>query len=213
LLKMAPKSLSRKHLLEALRMRGIDHTEEPPRNLQPKWLPYVGDPRWLKIDRWLDQANLLRPKETWIKQPSEETLSRLPLTNFEIRNYRLVSPEELFPLLQKVRQTLNWVTSQPRPAGIDHFELDPFVLFLAALGTEDLTHVHACPICGKFFRARRKDQLACSSKCANVERQRRFRKNSPTYERNQKRNRAAQQARAYREKEALSANLSKLRSR
>src|SRR5262249_48788618 len=112
-----------------------------------------------------------------------------------IRNFRIVSPERLQPLMRWVHDTLDAVVSQPRPAGIEHFEPDPRMLFLLAMGTVNPAFIRRCPICAQFFYAQRKDQIACSRSCANAERQRRFRKRRSVYEANRKRNLAARKAR------------------
>jgi hypothetical protein len=48
--------------------------------------------------------------------------------------------------------------------------------FLPALDHLDLTRIRRCPVCGKFYFARRTDAGACSPHCQNVNRVRRSRK-------------------------------------
>jgi hypothetical protein len=185
--KMGYKKLTRKEQIEALRKGGLDWMQgEPRRWLQPKWLPSVNDPAWLTIEAWIAQANLLTPEETLAAEPSSETLSRLPPTNFEIRNYRGVEPEFLFDLIRKVRNTLDSVIARPRPKGIDHVEPTPHMLFLVALGMADLARIQRCAKCEKFFYAKREDQVACSLPCSNAVRQQRSRDRRKVYEQNRK---------------------------
>ena len=187
--------MSRKSDIEALRRRGFEWVgDKPCKSVELRWLPFVGNPAWLTIERWIELSNLLTSRETEAES-TEEVLSRLPLVNFEIRNYRGVDRRYLFELLQRVSQTLDAIISTPRPAGIDHFEPDPMILFLIAIGTADPSRVRRCAICQGFFYAKRKDQKACSPSCANVERQRRFRHKRPEYEKNRKHNRAAKDGR------------------
>lgn len=202
----AYKSLRHKIPRETLRKRGIEYVADPPpRSLQPRWLQYVTDRRWLEIQPWLDLANRLT-----LDEPQNETpplrprgflqippaASGLPTVNFGIRNFRIVGSAELHRLVRQIREALEVIVSFPRPAGIEHVEPDPFTLFLSALGQADPARIRRCPVCAKFFYARRIDQMACSPPCANTERQRRLRERRRVYENNRKRNRAARKARA-----------------
>jgi hypothetical protein len=55
--------------------------------------------------------------------------------------------------------------------------------------------VKLCAVCTWLFFARRGDTIACSRKCANLERIRRFRRKRIQYTKNHKKNRKARQAR------------------
>jgi len=180
---------------------------EPSRkSLKPKWLLHDKDPEWLKLDRWLNLANLLSP------DPLPETADEVfpPSFSFGIRSYRMVDPEGMFELTQKIRGTLDSVVSETRPKGIDRFEPTPFSMFISTLEEADLSKIRRCPVCSKYFYAQRKDQIACSRPCSNTERQRRFRINRPVYEKNRKRNLKAKEAAKRQFKEELD---SRIRSR
>jgi hypothetical protein len=181
--------LSQKNAVETLRTRGFEWADgKPVTSVRLKWLPFVGDPSWLKIERWIKQANLLNDEEMAHDQAPDELLDRLPRVNFEIRNYRGVEPAYLYDLIRNIRRTLEAVALSPKPGGIEHVEPDPLMLFLLALGTAESRKIRRCPVCDKFFYAQRTDQLACSRPCANVERQRKFRRSRPQYEKNRRRN-------------------------
>jgi hypothetical protein len=166
---------------------------EPPPSLQPRWLQYVTDPKWLKIEPWVELANAVtRASESGQLDDQGEDL---PTVNFGIRGYRVVERDWLHALLRRVRDILDAMISQPRPEGIEHVEPDPFRLFLSALDQADPNRIRRCPVCTRYFYSRREDQIACSNRCANAERQRRFRRNRPRYEKNRKQNRRAKKAR------------------
>jgi len=160
--------------------------DQLPLNLRPKWLLYVGEPKWLKIEPWIEQANCLVAAEARAKNSLDGPDFRLPHTDFGIRQYRIVDPDYLRSLLRTVRASLEAVVSTPRPDGIEHIEPDPLVLFLFALGNAEPSAIRRCLACSKYFYARRKDQIACSKSCTDVERQRRFRERHPAYEKTRK---------------------------
>lgn len=189
----AYKSLRHKIPRETLRKRGVKYVTQPPVTLQPKWLQYMTDPQWLKIDPWLELTNTL----VQLSKSAEldDGVDGLPFVNFGIRGYRIVQPDWLRGLLLRVRDVLDAVVAQPRPAGIEHIEATPFRLFLAALDQADPDRIRRCPKCARYFYSRRKDQIACSNQCANAERQRRFRLNRPRYEKNRRQNRRAKKVR------------------
>ncbi len=196
--------MTRKEYIEALRRRGVYWKGgEPLRSLQPKWLPYVTDPNWLSIERWIDFVNRLPNPEILSKLSVREALERLGRVNFGIRGYRINDdPEVLLPLVRAVHRTLQAVATEARPAGIDHLEPDPFTLFTTALGLADQTRVRQCSVCGRLLFAKRRDKTACAGACSDTARQRRFRENKHYYP-NRKRNRRAKAAQEARRKESI----------
>jgi hypothetical protein len=194
----AYKSLRRRIPRETLRKRGVEYVTEPPVSLRPTWLQYVTDPQWLKVEPWLELANALAQVAQL-----DAGADSLPSVNFGIRGYRMVAGDWLRALLQRIGEILDVVISQPRPAGIEHIEPDPFRLFLCALDQAEPARIRRCPVCARYFYSHRQDQIACSKRCANAERQRRFRQNRRRYEENRKRNRAAREQRELRYKQEL----------
>lgn len=192
--KRAYNFLNRKEQIKALRKRGLDWEHgQPLFSLRPKWLPYVSDAGWLGVERWVDLANRLPTEEVLATLSPEEVTQRLGFVNFGIRNYRMVESEDLIALLRNVRLALEAMATQPRPAGINHFEPDPWILFTTALALADPACVKQCTICNRIFCATRKDQKSCKGSCANTARQRRFREKH-YYNQNRKRNRRAREA-------------------
>jgi hypothetical protein len=61
---------------------------------------------------------------------------------------------------------------------------DPYEDFLAALVGRDLTRVKLCADCGRIFLAFRSDQKACSTRCANAFRVKKFRNKQSEYREN-----------------------------
>lgn len=61
---------------------------------------------------------------------------------------------------------------------------DPYEKFLLALTNCDLQRLKSCATCGRFFVAWRKDQKACSLRCANRLRVTKFRKKQAEYLKN-----------------------------
>ncbi len=57
---------------------------------------------------------------------------------------------------------------------------DPLEDFLKELDACELSRIRSCPICHRFLIAWRKDQKACSRRCANLLRVRKFRGNRPS---------------------------------
>ncbi len=60
----------------------------------------------------------------------------------------------------------------------------------------DLRRVKLCSVCSRLFFGRRHDSIACSRKCANLERVRRFRGKRTQYSENHRKNRKAKTARS-----------------
>jgi hypothetical protein len=189
----AYKSLRRKIPRETLRKRGIDYVTEPPVSLRPTWLQYVTDPQWLKIESWLELVNALARVSN--SAQLDDGADGLPFVNFGIRGYRVVESDWLRSLLLGVRDVLDAVVSQPRPAGIEHVEANPFRLFLASLDQADPDRLRRCEVCGRYFYAQRRDQFACPEQCANTRRQRKYRLNRSRYEKNRRQNRQAEKIR------------------
>lgn len=210
----AYKPLSRKSDVETLRKRGIEWTGDGPvRSVKLPWLPYVTDPRWLTVERWIEFANQLDREELRNTEPSPETLDRLPgWQNFGIRNYQLVDDKKsIYERVRKVWMTLRDIAATPQPAGIEHVEPDPLMLFLLALGTATANRIRSCVVCEKIFYAQRKDRKACSPDCANINRQRSFRRNQPRYEATRKKNRKAEKAREEKKMKEIRAAVAKPR--
>jgi hypothetical protein len=193
---VAYKLLKRKELIKTLRRRGLAWGGGSPLFiLRPKWLPYLQDPSWLAVERWIELVNRLPDEEKlaqpWSDEVKEQVEGLAGSANFEVPGYRIVDFVDYLRLLREARKTLLGIATQPRPAEIDHFAPDPFVLLSTALALVDLRQVQRCPICEKVFFAKRIDQMACTGPCTNTARQRRFRANRKRYERNRKRNREA----------------------
>lgn len=88
---------------------------------------------------------------------------------------------------------------QIMPNGSAAFGPDLFLdVVIPAIGEAgaDLRRVKLCTVCIRLFFARRHDSLACSQKCANLQRVRRFRHKQSQYAENHRKNRKAKQARA-----------------
>lgn len=168
-------------VLEALCLMDKEDKERL-RQIRPRWSERAQHLDWTALKKWLELTNC---------PPGYEP----DFINFGIRGYRLMHPEEYAPIVDQVRQTLNAVIDQVRPAGIDFLEPDPYRLFVAGLEHADLDRLRRCPGCRKYFFAIRKDQIACSPVHANAERQRRHRAKNKTYEVNRKRNEAAKKRR------------------
>jgi hypothetical protein len=201
--------LNRKRREETLRGRNIEWVGGKPlwKLSPPKWLQHVTDPSWLTMKRWVEQANLLTDQEVSLKELSVELLKKLPEEeNFSIRRYRMVTPEKLFPVLQRVRRALESIVAEPRAKGIDHVEPDPFTLFMFALATADPNLVRKCSVCRKLLYVKRRDQFACSGECSNTARQRRSR-DKHHYNANRKQNRRAAEDKELRKKAEISARL------
>jgi hypothetical protein len=202
------KQLNRKDRAKTLRERGLNWAGgQPLWKLTPKWLQHVTDPSWLTTKRWVDEANLLTDQEMSVETPSVELLKKLPEEeNFSIRRYQMVTPETLFPLLQRVRRALQSVVAEPRAKGIDHVEPDPFTLFMFALATADPKLLRKCSVCGKLLYVKRRDQVACSGECSNTARQRRSR-DRLYYNANRKQNQRATEDRDRRKKAEILSRL------
>jgi hypothetical protein len=127
------------------------------------------------IDYWLNLAN--NPPEAGDR------------FNFKIRNYREVPGDQARSLVDEIRAIFSSVARLPRWAGYDPFDRNPFQLFLAVLLTVPRDRIRACARCDKYFLAKRKDQPACSRKCANVARVQKYRERWRLYEENRRRNR------------------------
>ncbi|HVB80829.1 MAG TPA: hypothetical protein VNE82_12895 [Candidatus Binataceae bacterium] len=88
---------------------------------------------------------------------------------------------------------------QIMPNGSAAFGPDLFLdLVIPVIGEAgaDLKRVKLCTLCTRLFFARRHDSLACSQRCANLERIRRFRGKQAQYAENHRKNRKAKKARA-----------------
>jgi hypothetical protein len=201
--------LNRQERVDTLRRRGLDWSGgEPLWKLQPpKWLQHVTDPAWLTMKRWVDEANLLTDQDASLEQPPAEWLKKLSEgENFSIRGHRVVTAEKLFPLVQRVRRTLESVVNEPRAKGIDHVEPDPFTLFMFTLASADPNLLRKCAVCGKLLYVKRSDQTACSGECSNVARQKRFRAKR-YYNANREQNRKAAEGRKLRKEAEIQARL------
>lgn len=196
--------MTRKEQLETLRKRGVHWKDgEPLRSLQPKWLPYVSDPGWLSIERWVEFVNRLHNPEILSGLSAQEAMEQIGQVNFGIPGYRINDdPEVLLSLIREAHRTLQAVATEPRSAGIDHLEPDPFTLFTTALGLADQTRVRQCSVCGRLLFAKRRDKTACAGACSDTARQRRFRENKH-YNENRKRNRRATAAHEARRKKSI----------
>lgn len=193
--------MTRKELTKTLRERGLDWVGGSPLfALRPKWLPYLQDPTWLDVERWIELVNLLPDEETLARASHDEAVEEaarlVGSVNFEIPGNRIVDDFDfLLRFLREARNTLLRVATEPRAAGVDYFGLDPFVLLNAALALADLSKIKRCPICAKVFLVKRKDQKACAGACSNTARQRKFRENRLRYEQTRTRNRIAKRRR------------------
>lgn len=204
-----------KSYVEALRKRGLEWPDGGPLkggDLKLRWLPFVSDPEWLTIERWIELTNLLSPEELQAANTPLAPRRQLPTQNFGIRNYRLVDdPAFLYALIKRVRDTLDAVIGTPRPTEIEHVDPDPLMLFLLALGIAEPARIRKCAVCGKIFYAQRKDQKACSRECSNTNRQRTFRQNRPRYEATRKKNRRAEESREEKKMKEIQAAVAKPR--
>ena len=184
------KLLSRKEWLETLRGRGVDWKDgEPLRTLRPRWLDYVSDPSWLNIEPWIDLANRFSDEalETIGRASPQAARKQLDWLGFGIRGFRLIDdPNLILKIVLEVKETLRIVATQPGPAGIDIVEPTPLSLLTAALSRVDLRRLKQCPVCDKIIYAERKDQTARTGRCSTTRRQRKFRENSPKYNKNRK---------------------------
>lgn len=150
--------------------------------LAPKWFEYLDEEAApANIQYWIDLAN--------------ESPKPINGFNFEIRHFRQVPPEDARWIVEQVSAILSSVARILPPAGYDPFDHQPMALFLAVLQTVPAGRVRACVVCDKYFLAQRKDRTACSPKCANVARQKRYRERWPEYEKNRKQNRAQKEKR------------------
>lgn len=72
------------------------------------------------------------------------------------------------------------------PEGRITMQLDLYARFLVDIDGCDLAVLRRCPVCETPFLIKRKDQKACSPRCANTERVRRARSKQPEYESNRR---------------------------
>ena len=156
----------------------LDRMDKSLRNVRPggielnstlalKWFEYMDrDAAPAKIEYWLDLVK---------KSPAVSGST----FNFEIRNYRMVPAEAAKRIIENVASVITTVAHVPPSVAYDPFEHHPTSLFLAVLNTVPPGRIRACVICDKPFRAQRKDRTACSKRCANVARQKRYRERWP----------------------------------
>jgi hypothetical protein len=159
------------------------------------WSRYFQNRRLAEMQWWLDLVN-------------DPPTGSGPY-NFEIRNYRMLEPEDRDAIVARISSIVASVAhnNPTGPAGIDYFDHSPLRLFLAVLDASDLGRLRACKVCSRYFYANRWNKRVCSTKCGTTARVRRHRDKQSAYEMNRKQAQAAKEREEERWKREVRKNL------